>query len=235
MLEQKEERAKRSTAAQQNRREALAKKVAAGFANFASFKDDVARLWKEFERLPKGETIMGCDTKTEFCEKVLGRSIRAVRYMLDGGNFKRGASATQETVSPVDTEPIPEPTPEAMDDVLAEYEPEAKPAEPIASGGFWEDLYKRLNALVPTYSDGTHHKTVEMLQRAYTETTHTQTEKDFRNYVIKLLVTISKDFAEYAQRLKNNNAELVQGECPTTSGEMAYQPDHSAPIYEAAL
>lgn len=75
-------------------REALAQKVAAAFARLADHKDDIQRLWVEFENLQSGETIMGCSTKTEFCEKVLGRSIRAVRYMLDGGNHNRG-----ETVS----------------------------------------------------------------------------------------------------------------------------------------
>jgi hypothetical protein len=80
-------------------REALAQKVAAAFARLADHKEDIERLWQEFANLQEGETIMGCQTKTEFCEKVLGRSIRAVRYMLDGGNFKRSACG-QETVSP---------------------------------------------------------------------------------------------------------------------------------------
>jgi Domain of unknown function (DUF4338) len=52
----------------------------------------VEELWVRFER---GETILACSTKKEFCQQVLQRTPRAVRYMLEGGNQKRG-----ETVSP---------------------------------------------------------------------------------------------------------------------------------------
>ena len=69
-------------------REALAQRVAdavtGAFTKLAAAKDDIDALWVEFRFLPKGETIMGCATKTEFCEKVLGRSIRAVQYLLNG-------------------------------------------------------------------------------------------------------------------------------------------------------
>lgn len=52
----------------------------------------VEELWTRFER---GEVILGCSTRKEFCQQVLERTPRAVRYMLEGGNHKRG-----ETVSP---------------------------------------------------------------------------------------------------------------------------------------
>jgi hypothetical protein len=81
-------------------REALAQKVASAFAKLADHKKDIERLCQEFAALKDGETIMGCTTKTEFCDRVLGRSIRAVRYMLDGGNHNR-----QETVSPAPVAP----------------------------------------------------------------------------------------------------------------------------------
>jgi len=71
-------------------REALAKRVAdafgQAFAKLAAHKSDIEQLWVEFENLPADETIMGCTTKGEFCQKVLGRSSRAVQYMLTGGN-----------------------------------------------------------------------------------------------------------------------------------------------------
>ena len=60
--------------------------------------DDIRQLWKEFDKLPKGESILGCRTKKQFCEKHLHRTPRAIRYMLDGGNpnnNKRG-----EIISP---------------------------------------------------------------------------------------------------------------------------------------
>jgi hypothetical protein len=75
-------------------REALAKKVAKGFRALKDIADDVRQLWAEFDALADGETIMDCHTKTEYCEKVLGRSMRSVQYMLVGGNHQR-----HETVS----------------------------------------------------------------------------------------------------------------------------------------
>lgn len=104
--------------------------------------------------------------------------------------------------------------------------------ESLASGNFWEALHDRLNPLVPSFSDGVEHKTVVMLRQALTEPANTQAEKHFRKYTIELLDKISKNFSEYAQQLKY--AEVVQVEQPTTSGELAYQIDHSAPNFEAA-
>jgi hypothetical protein len=40
-------------------------------------------LWSRFDAL-QGETIQGCTTKTEFCEKILHRSRRSVNYILHG-------------------------------------------------------------------------------------------------------------------------------------------------------
>ena len=85
-------------------REALAQKVASAFAKLAQHKEDIEQLWREFAALKDGEAIMGCTTKTEFCERVLGRSIRAIQYLINGGNHNRGNR--RETVSP---EPAVEP------------------------------------------------------------------------------------------------------------------------------
>jgi hypothetical protein len=41
-------------------------------------------LWKRFEKLSKGQRILGCRTKTEFAEKILGRSMRSIQYALYG-------------------------------------------------------------------------------------------------------------------------------------------------------
>ena len=75
---------------QQAEREALARRVveAVNFAcqKLAEHRDDINRLWREFKQLKPGETIMGCRTRTEFCETVLHRSLRATEYMLSGGN-----------------------------------------------------------------------------------------------------------------------------------------------------
>jgi len=84
---------------------------------------------------------------------------------------------------------------------------EQNPAAAMASGNFWEELHGRLNVLVPSYSDGTEHKTVAMLQQALAEPANTKAEKNFRKYVIKLLTKISKDFSEYAQKLAAEAAQ----------------------------
>jgi alkylated DNA repair dioxygenase AlkB len=89
-------------------REALARSVAEAFekafAKLAEHKANIERLWEEFDALTGEDTIMGCRAKTEFCEQVLHRSIRTVRYMLAGGNpdnKKRGG----EIISPETTVP----------------------------------------------------------------------------------------------------------------------------------
>jgi hypothetical protein len=73
--------------------------VAEGFKALKDIEEDVRRLWAEFDALADDETIMGCATKTEYCEKVLGRSMRSVQYMLVGGNHQR-----HETVSRAEEE-----------------------------------------------------------------------------------------------------------------------------------
>lgn len=45
-------------------------------------------LWARFDRLQSGETINGCTTKTEFCDKILHRSRRSVNYILHGRTVK---------------------------------------------------------------------------------------------------------------------------------------------------
>lgn len=41
-------------------------------------------LWQRFSRLGGGQTICGCKTRTEYCERVLHRSMRSVQYILYG-------------------------------------------------------------------------------------------------------------------------------------------------------
>jgi len=87
-------------------REALAGRVVAHFRavclKLAEMQKDIQLLWFEFDCLPTGEKIMGCANRKEFCRERLGRTPRAVRYMLKGGN-KRG-----ENVSPVRTPSLTE-------------------------------------------------------------------------------------------------------------------------------
>jgi hypothetical protein len=75
----------------------------------------VEELWTRFDR---GEVILRCSTRKEFCQQVLQRTPRAVRYMLEGGNHKRG-----ETVSPPANpveQPAPKPIPDSESDIWLE-------------------------------------------------------------------------------------------------------------------
>ena len=84
----------------QDERESLARRVVDEFrvvcVKLAQLETDIRALWREFDSLPPGEKILGCRNKKEFCTERLGRTPRAVRYMLNGGNERRG-----ENVSPV--------------------------------------------------------------------------------------------------------------------------------------
>ena len=93
-------------------------------------------------------------------------------------------------------------------DPVVQPAPEIAPktATEIAHGNFWEDLYHRLNTLVPSISDGAEHTTVTMLQKMTTEPAVTQAETNYRQYTVSLLKKISEDFAEYAKAL---DAEVV--------------------------
>lgn len=41
-------------------------------------------LWKRFDQLGRNETILGCHTKTEYCAKILHKTIRSVQHVLSG-------------------------------------------------------------------------------------------------------------------------------------------------------
>ena len=91
-------------------REALAQKVIDGIGvisvKLEELKPDIELLWLEFDKLADGETILGCSTKTEFCKQYLHRTLRAVRYMLAGGNVKPIVTPG-EKLSPTDDVPPP--------------------------------------------------------------------------------------------------------------------------------
>jgi len=62
-------------------------------AKLVQLKSYIQVLWGRFEDLNDGETIAGCRTKEEFCEKCLNRSIRAVQYMLYGRTPRKPSGA----------------------------------------------------------------------------------------------------------------------------------------------
>jgi hypothetical protein len=53
-------------------------------AKLRTLEHDIRRLWAEFDKLKGGETILGCATKKEFCEKKLNRTPRTIQYLLAG-------------------------------------------------------------------------------------------------------------------------------------------------------
>jgi hypothetical protein len=52
-------------------------------AKLKTLETDIRILWQDFDNLKVGETILGCHTKKEFCEKKLHRTPQAIRYMLN--------------------------------------------------------------------------------------------------------------------------------------------------------
>ena len=78
-------------------------------AKLKTLEADIRLLWIDFDNLKAGETILGCATKKEFCEKRLQRTPRAVRYMLDGGNPAN--QDREEIISPVEPSILPVPAP----------------------------------------------------------------------------------------------------------------------------
>jgi len=82
--------AKRNPVTKAEDRELLAQRVIDGCtvisATLKSLEPDIRKLWLEFDKLTSGERIHGCKTKREFSDRYLGRTPRAIRYMLAGGN-----------------------------------------------------------------------------------------------------------------------------------------------------
>jgi len=70
--------------------EALGRYVAESIAGVLRRLEDLRpyyeELWRRFDQLQDGETICGCVTRTEYCAKILHRSIRSVQFALYGRN-----------------------------------------------------------------------------------------------------------------------------------------------------
>ena len=54
-------------------------------------------LWRRFDSLKKGETINGCATRTKYCQKVIGLTMRAVQYLLYGRKKKAASSESSNS------------------------------------------------------------------------------------------------------------------------------------------
>jgi len=63
----------------------------------------IEELWHRFDQ---GEVILGCSTRREFCERVLHRMPRTIRYLLTGGNRKGESFSPPE---PDSSAPRPKP------------------------------------------------------------------------------------------------------------------------------
>jgi hypothetical protein len=85
-------------------RELLAQRVVDGCqiiaAKLKDLEKDIRALWAEFDLLKTGDTIMGCKTKKEFCERHLCRTPRAIQQML-----KRSEQCSRPSEGGDDEEP----------------------------------------------------------------------------------------------------------------------------------
>jgi hypothetical protein len=81
-----------------------------------SLEDDIRRLWVEFDNLKVGETILGCATKKEFCERKLHRTPRTIQYLLAGQSnpADRPHKEPSELSSPVEPSILPVRPPETV-------------------------------------------------------------------------------------------------------------------------
>ncbi len=73
----------------------------------------------------------------------------------------------------------------------------------------FEDLSKRLNALVPTLSDGVEHSFVSLLDNvtdAVIEGQFEEKDKPFVGETVSLLEAVSRDFAAYAAEIRKGIA-----------------------------
>ncbi len=86
-----------------------------------------------------------------------------------------------------------------------------KRGKKITSPSMFEDLFKRLNALVPSLSDGTEHVTVELLDQVTAHVIDNKTIEGLDNVHLNnsvlLLETISRDFAAYACAIRKGIAD----------------------------
>jgi len=96
-------------------------------AKLKTLEADIRLLWIDFDNLKAGETILGCATKKEFCEKKLHRTPRAIRYMLAGGNPDN--HDREEIISPPEQRVKPEPPPQVSDVVRSVAEPQPEPLD----------------------------------------------------------------------------------------------------------
>ncbi len=136
--------------------EALARYIKTSMLkSFAELKPYIEELWTRFDALKDGETIAGCTTRKEYCENVLNRTPRAVRYMLHGGNpansQRPALPARGEIISPpsyvagdVATKNV---GPEVLPETSPESEPEPKRHAPTPT----EKHAKELEVFVQKY------------------------------------------------------------------------------------
>jgi hypothetical protein len=78
---------------------------------------------------------------------------------------------------------------------------------PKEEASSFEALFNRLNALVPTCSDGVEHVTVTLLETVCStpRQDYTQADKDFLQSIVPLLERVAKDFSAYADKLRSKS------------------------------
>ena len=153
---------------------------------------DLRKLWSAFAHLPHGQKILGCRTKTEFCEKKLSRSMRTVQYLLNGGNNQTYIPAAQrrEFNSPPESAAAP----------AVEYKQVHVRGDENAPI-FWKTLNNRINPLLPSCSDGSEHVLIKLLEKLSEEPLPAR-ETCLVQGTIGMLERIATNFKEYATKLR---------------------------------
>jgi hypothetical protein len=79
-------------------------------AKLKTLEADIRILWEDFDNLKAGETILGCATKKEFCEKKLHRTPRAIQYLLAGQSNPEDRPHKPSELSSLPVEPAHKPS-----------------------------------------------------------------------------------------------------------------------------
>ena len=158
--------------------------------------DDIIALDEIRNRFRKGHAILGYANWQDFVQRNSKYSLRTAQRRLSEKNGKDESKVNDRYKTPVcAVEPAPE---SLVGKQLLGVKKEPKKVSDC------EALFIRLNALVPTYSDGVEHVTVQLLESVckLSEAGNlSNADKDFLQSIIPLLERISKDFSKYAQRL----------------------------------
>jgi hypothetical protein len=178
-------------------------------AKLKTLEADIRALWLDFDNLKTGETILGCATKKEFCEKKLHRHPRTVQYLLAGQSnpIDRPHKEPSELSSPA---PAPEPaaTPARGPARIAKANPGSDGVDATEVDPF-EELQSQLSYFRPSLVDTHQEKQfVRVLEQART-TQVTDDRMELARTDVGMLREIANDMLSAADEIEQRIAEAV--------------------------